>query len=157
VSLSVLAIRACGMHGDRSRISLFYIAQRSLCAVYLLSRLFLVLADGFSCMSPLRITLSCLALVVFISPTVSAADRPTRPITFERDIEPLLARFGCNAGACHGKASGQNGFRLSLMGFEPKEDYEHLVNESRGRRLSPAAPEHSLLLLKGAALMPHGG
>ena len=43
------------------------------------------------------------------------------------------------------------------MGFEPTEDYEHLVKEARGRRLFPAAPENSLLLLKAVATMPHGG
>src|SRR5262249_23663870 len=64
---------------------------------------------------------------------------------------------GCNTGGCHGKSSGQNGFRLSLLGFEPGEDYEHLVAESRGRRLSPAAPEHSLLVLKATGIVPHGG
>jgi len=44
-----------------------------------------------------------------------------------------------------------------LLGFEPTEDYEHLVKEARGRRLFPAAPEASLLLQKAAAIMPHGG
>src|SRR5262249_37771340 len=58
---------------------------------------------------------------------------------------------------CHGKASGQNGFKLSLLGFEPTEDYEYLVKEGRGRRLFPAAPDRSLLLLKGINSMPHGG
>ena len=40
----------------------------------------------------------------------------------------------------YGKVAGQNGFRLSLLGFEPREDFEHLVKESRGRRISPASP-----------------
>ena len=57
-------------------------------------------------------------------------------------------------GGCHGKASGQNGFRLSLLGFEPALDYETLVKEGRGRRLFPAAPEQSLLLLKATAAVP---
>ena len=68
-----------------------------------------------------------------------------------------MTKFGCNGGGCHGKSGGQNGFRLSLLGFEPTEDYEWLVKEARGRRLFPAAPEHSLLLLKGAGVLPHGG
>lgn len=79
------------------------------------------------------------------------------PINFANQIVPLFTKAGCNGGGCHGKLAGQNGFRLSLLGFEPREDYEHLVYESRGRRLSPAAPEHSLLLLKGTGLLPHGG
>jgi hypothetical protein len=81
----------------------------------------------------------------------------TQPINFANEISPIFTKAGCNSGGCHGKSGGQNGFRLSLLGFEPQEDYEYLVKESRGRRLSPAAPENSLLLLKGAAVLPHGG
>ena len=70
------------------------------------------------------------------------------PINFPNQITPLFTKYSCNGGGCHGKSSGQNGFRLSLLGFEPKEDYEYLVKEGRGRRLFPAAPDQSLLLLK---------
>ncbi|MBU6399294.1 MAG: DUF1553 domain-containing protein [Verrucomicrobia bacterium] len=79
------------------------------------------------------------------------------PVNFANQIVPIFTKLGCNGGGCHGKASGQNGFRLSLLGFEPAEDYEHLVKEARGRRLFPAAPEHSLILLKATATLPHGG
>lgn len=80
-----------------------------------------------------------------------------RPINFANQIVPVFTKAGCNAGGCHGKASGQNGFKLSLLGFEPDEDYEHIVKEARGRRVFPAAPENSLLLLKGINASPHGG
>ena len=79
------------------------------------------------------------------------------PINFPNQIVPIFTKAGCNSGGCHGKSSGQNGFRLSLLGFEPTEDYEHLVKEARGRRLFPASPENSLLLLKATATLPHGG
>jgi hypothetical protein len=79
------------------------------------------------------------------------------PINFPNQIVPIFTKTGCNGGGCHGKSAGQNGFRLSLLGFEPTEDYEHLVKEARARRLFPAAPERSLLLLKGTATLPHGG
>jgi len=79
------------------------------------------------------------------------------PVNFPNQIVPIFTKLGCNAGGCHGKAAGQNGFRLSLLGFEPSEDYEHLVKEARGRRIFPAAPEHSLLLEKATGIMPHGG
>lgn len=79
------------------------------------------------------------------------------PVNFPNQIVPLFTKFGCNGGGCHGKASGQNGFKLSLLGFEPGEDYEHLVKEGRGRRLSPAAPDASLLLTKAINAAPHGG
>jgi len=89
---------------------------------------------------------------------VSVKDSATAtPIHFANQIVPIFTKNGCNGGGCHGKAAGQNGFRLSLLGFEPEEDYEHLVREARGRRLFPAAPERSLLLTKGAAQLPHGG
>ncbi len=80
-----------------------------------------------------------------------------KSINFPNDIVPIFTKGGCNGGGCHGKSGGQNGFRLSLLGFEPIEDYEYLVKESRGRRLFPAAPDRSLLLMKGAAILPHGG
>lgn len=79
-------------------------------------------------------------------------------ISFVNDIMPVLTRAGCNMGLCHAKAGGgQNGFQLSLLGFEPSEDYEHIVLESRSRRLSFSSPEQSLLLLKASGQMPHKG
>jgi hypothetical protein len=85
-------------------------------------------------------------------------DDGQRPVSFVNDVVPVLTKAGCNAGVCHAKAgNGQNGFKLSLLGFEPQDDYEHLVKECRGRRLSPAAPENSLMLRKAAGKMPHGG
>ncbi len=88
--------------------------------------------------------------------TVERFSNPT-PINFPNQVVPIFTKFGCNSGGCHGKSGGQNGFRLSLLGFEPTEDYEYLVKESLGRRVFPAAPEHSLLLLKSIAAIPHGG
>lgn len=80
------------------------------------------------------------------------------PVSFINDVMPVLTKSGCNIGVCHAKAGGgQNGFHLSLLGFEPLDDYEHLVKEGRGRRVRLAAPEHSLLLLKATATIPHGG
>ena len=81
----------------------------------------------------------------------------SQAVHFANRVVPIFTKYGCNGGGCHGKAAGQNGFRLSLLGFEPEEDYEHLVMEARGRRLFPAAPERSLLLTKAVAQVPHGG
>ena len=78
-------------------------------------------------------------------------------VNFPNQIVPVFTKAGCNAGGCHGKSSGQNGFKLSLLGFEPLEDYEHLTKEARGRRLFPAAPDRSLVLQKATATIPHGG
>jgi hypothetical protein len=79
------------------------------------------------------------------------------PINFGNQIVPIFTKLGCNGGGCHGKASGQNGFKLSLLGFEPEVDFNALVKEDRGRRVFPAAPDHSLLLLKAGGQMAHGG
>ncbi len=81
----------------------------------------------------------------------------TRPVNFKNQVVPIFTKLGCNSGGCHGKASGQNGFKLSLLGFYPKDDYEFLVKESRGRRIFPPAPDKSLLLTKPIGASPHGG
>ncbi|MEO6809937.1 MAG: DUF1549 domain-containing protein [Isosphaeraceae bacterium] len=83
------------------------------------------------------------------------ADGP--PMNFANQVVPILTKLGCNSGGCHGKANGQNGFKISLLGFEPQVDYDALVKEARGRRVFPAAPERSLLLQKATAQVPHGG
>ncbi len=95
-------------------------------------------------------------LCLAIMPTSGRADE--RPISFTNDVVQVLTKAGCNAGVCHAKAgNGQNGFQLSLLGFEPLEDFEHLVKEGRGRRLFSVAPDRSLLLLKASGQIPHGG
>jgi hypothetical protein len=80
-----------------------------------------------------------------------------RPVDFRTEIEPLLSKLGCNAGGCHGKASGQNGFKLSLFGFDAEFDHAAITREARGRRIFPANPDRSLFLLKASGRVPHGG
>ena len=80
-----------------------------------------------------------------------------RSYNFERDIVPLMSRFACNASGCHGKAEGQNGFKLSVFGFDPMADYVALTREGRGRRVVPTLPASSLLLTKASGGVPHGG
>ena len=102
--------------------------------------------------------LARIALVLLSLATPGFAAESPQPLTFVNDVAPVLTKAGCNAGACHAKAGmGQRGFRLSLLGFEPQEDYEHIVKEGKGRRVFPVAPEQSLLLLKAANIVPHGG
>ncbi len=92
----------------------------------------------------------------FIS--ITTASLAAEPLSFVRDIQPILTKAGCNAGVCHAKAiTGQRGFRLSVLGFEPEEDYEAIVKQGKGRRVFPPAPEESLLITKGAAIVPHTG
>jgi hypothetical protein len=107
---------------------------------------------------PRNAGLTVLLLVIWPAGLFAAESSPdSRPIHFEREIVPLLTRYGCNAGGCHGKASGQNGFKLSLFGFDRKLDYQAIVEEARGRRVFPANPDYSLLLMKSTGRAPHGG
>src|SRR5665213_2426283 len=90
--------------------------------------------------------------------TRAAASSPVesqRTMNFEQDITPLLSRYGCNSAGCHGKAEGQNGFKLSVFGYDPQADYDALVKQCRGRRVSPALPDHSLVLMKASGLVSH--
>ena len=90
-------------------------------------------------------------------PVVVRQYAEVRPISFANQVVPIFTKLGCNSGGCHGKLAGQNGFHLSLLGFEPGADFDALAKEGRGRRLFLPAPEASLLLRKGAGLLPHGG
>lgn len=79
------------------------------------------------------------------------------PVSFAHDLVPILSKSGCNSGGCHGKAEGQNGFKLSVFGFDATLDYDALTKEGRGRRVTTAAAGESLVLKKAAGQLPHGG
>ncbi|MEC7565496.1 MAG: DUF1549 and DUF1553 domain-containing protein [Planctomycetota bacterium] len=78
-------------------------------------------------------------------------------ISFEVDMIPLLTKLHCNSGGCHGRQGGQNGFQLSIFGFDPATDYEALTRQGRGRRVFPGAIEQSLIYSKATGLVAHGG
>lgn len=88
--------------------------------------------------------------------TVVAAPADRAP-GFVYDVLPMLSRAGCNAGGCHAKPEGQNGFKLSVFAFDPRADHRAIVKGDRGRRVFPAAPEESLLLRKATQAVEHGG
>lgn len=96
-------------------------------------------------------------LLLAASAAGALAAEPPKRVSFELEVQPILAASGCSVGACHGKSRGQNGFQLSLLSFDPDFDFAALTRHARGRRLFLAAPERSLLLQKGSALVPHGG
>ncbi|MSR60228.1 MAG: DUF1549 domain-containing protein [Planctomycetaceae bacterium] len=79
------------------------------------------------------------------------------PVHFALDVVPVLSKLGCNSGGCHGRASGQNGFKLSVFGFDPVADYDSIVKQARGRRVFPSSPARSLILAKPSGGVPHGG
>jgi len=110
-----------------------------------------------------RFTVACVLALVLPgytfsqNPGVNTPDSPKPGPSFNTEIMPLLTKAGCNQGSCHGKGAGQNGFRLSLRGFAPDQDYKWITREFDGRRLDRTVPESSLLLRKATAEAPHEG
>lgn len=76
---------------------------------------------------------------------------------FVRDVNPLLAKLGCNAGTCHGSREGKNGFKLSLRGYDPIFDVRAFADDHASRRVNLASPDDSLMLLKLTGAVPHEG
>ena len=109
------------------------------------------MADGQA-----EITVKTVAGELKVPVTVTGQKLPP-PVSFQHEVIPLLTKGRCNSGGCHGKAEGQNGFKLSLLGYDWATDYEALIREGKGRRIDLARPDRSMLLLKGAAITPHGG
>jgi hypothetical protein len=83
------------------------------------------------------------------------AAKPT--IGFLEDVMPIIAKAGCNAGACHASQYGKGGFKLSVFGFAPEEDYQAITRDMQGRRVNLSYPESSLFLLKPTLGAPHEG
>ncbi len=77
--------------------------------------------------------------------------------SFRNHVQPVLAKNGCSAGACHGAAAGQNGFKLSLRGYDDEGDFIALTRGAVGRRIIPSDPGRSLMLLKPSGAVPHKG
>src|SRR5439155_2044006 len=93
-------------------------------------------------------------ILLFLAAPALAGDAPR---SFTQEVVPALTKAGCNSGACHGSFQGRGGFRLSLLGFDPAADFDAITREARGRRVFPALPDSSLLLLKPTMAVPHGG
>lgn len=91
-------------------------------------------------------------------PLVSCSISPAQePVSFSNQVMAVLGKAGCNAGTCHGHASGKNGFKLSLRGYNPALDLQALTRDHAGRRVNLLEPEASLILLKPAGALSHGG
>ncbi len=86
-----------------------------------------------------------------------AVNGATRQVSFIHEVMPIFAKAGCSSGGCHAKPEGQNNFKLSVFGYDPRADYNEVVSDVKGRRLFFAAPEQSLLLLKASGRIPHEG
>ncbi len=82
----------------------------------------------------------------------SPASRPKPRLSFVKDIVPIFTRSGCAGSTCHGSIRGQNGFKLSLFGYEPDLDYQAIQP-----RVDKTNPANSLLLRKPTFAVQHGG
>ncbi len=100
---------------------------------------------------------SLILCILLVSVVLASSTDAAEPPSFRSDIMPILFRTGCNVGTCHGSARGKDGFMLSLFGYDPKGDYERIVNEMIGRRVNTAVPEQSLFLLKATGDVDHTG
>ncbi len=98
------------------------------------------------------LTVSGASAQVTVSDMEKASER-----SFRNQVQPVLARFGCSSGACHGAAAGKNGFRLSLRGYDNEGDHLAMTRHAQGRRVNLADPGRSLLLLKPTSAVPHKG
>ncbi len=89
-------------------------------------------------------------------PLVVADVTPT-PVSYTREVTPVMSKAGCNAGTCHGAQDGKAGFKLSLRGYDTRFDYDALVDELSARRFDRSNPSQSLMLLKPTQGVPHVG
>lgn len=80
-----------------------------------------------------------------------------QPISYVRDVMPVISRLGCNQGTCHGAKDGKEGFKLSLRGYDPIYDVRAWTDDLKARRINLASPDDSLLLLKATGAVPHVG
>lgn len=87
-----------------------------------------------------------------------SGDGPGGTPSFVRHVVPLLNKAGCSTRSCHGSFQGENGFRLSLFGYDPGLDHRELTDdEGEGPRVDVKRPERSLALLKPLAEVDHDG
>ncbi|MBI4663486.1 MAG: DUF1553 domain-containing protein [Verrucomicrobia bacterium] len=103
------------------------------------------------------LSLSAVEPPAFAAGAAREIARPGARLDFPTRILPILTKAGCNAGACHGAAVGQGGFRLSLLGYDPDQDYEMITRELEGRRIDLDQPPASLLLRKPTRELRHKG
>lgn len=78
-------------------------------------------------------------------------------VSFTELVVPLLSKAGCNQAACHAAQHGKGGFKLSVFGYAPDEDYAMMARDRQARRVNMHEPEMSLILRKPTLGVPHAG
>jgi hypothetical protein len=114
------------------------------------------LKDGLTSLVAQWISPDGVGYVDAVAVRITQADKPAE-WEFKHHVQAVLARAGCNSGACHGALAGKGGFRLSLRGYDSIADHFTMVMQDRGRRVELADPAKSLLLTKPSEVVPHKG
>lgn len=152
--LIVTATDDAGQSGDKSAdltsTATFESSNPQIASVTPAGRI-LAVADGQA-----TITIQAEGTSKQVSVTVTGTSAVPK-VSFLGQVAPVLGKAGCNAGACHASQHGKGGFKLSVFGFAPEEDYEAIVRDRQGRRINSLEPERSLFLLKPTMTVPHGG
>jgi hypothetical protein len=104
-------------------------------------------------LTPGSTPLLLIAAVLVLARPAAAESVPS----FRNDVMAVLSKAGCNAGACHGNKNGKGGFKLSLRGQDPGEDFDALTRDQFARRVDPIDPDKSLVLLKPTTQLAHEG
>jgi hypothetical protein len=87
-----------------------------------------------------------------LAPAVGAAE-----VSYQNEVQAVIAKAGCNLGTCHGNTTGKGGFKMSLRGDDLDYDYAALIQDVSGRRVNLFDPDRSLLLLKATQSLAHEG
>ena len=127
----------------------FQLSDPAVCQVE--NGIFRPLADG-QCRVTVRYDGSDVVAMAEVSNAMTIPD-----LRFRSEVLAVLTKSGCNSGKCHGAASGKDGFRLSLFGYDPPGDHHRLTREFPGRRVNVSDPEKSLLLQKALGNVNHTG
>jgi hypothetical protein len=114
-----------------------------------------------------RVAVVFWAAVILVPPNALAFDNLMTPVrerfiemhaqpSYQRHVLPLMSKVGCSGRACHGSFQGQGGFRLSLFGYDFRQDHDALLGGDQPR-VNLADPEQSLILLKPTMQLEHRG
>ena len=105
----------------------------------------------------MKVLVTHILITILLGSVCTAQEAKSQVVDFKNDLIPLFTKHGCNAGACHGAAIGRGGFKLSLYGGNPELDFEAIVLQLEGRRVNLSHPDQSLIVLKPAEYIEHGG
>lgn len=103
-----------------------------------------------------KLTVSLGAQKLEVPVEITGLSKPLKPLWIT-DVNPVISRMTCNAGTCHGSKDGKAGFKLSLRGYDPVYDVRAFTDDIQSRRVNPASPDDSLMLLKMTGAVPHEG